>query len=72
MSTSSNTKSSGKRIELDLYEVRGRKKKTSGIGVQLLSRCNQLLESISIKSDSMFVNMDREGCSIRKVMAELH
>ena len=52
--------------------MRGRKKKTSGIGVQLLSRCNQLLESMSTKSDSMSVNLDREGCSIREVMAELH
>ena len=50
--------------------MRGRKKKTSGI--QLLSRCNQLLESISTKSDSTFVNLDREGYSIREVMAELH
>uniref|UniRef100_A0A2K2C2N0 Myb/SANT-like domain-containing protein n=1 Tax=Populus trichocarpa TaxID=3694 RepID=A0A2K2C2N0_POPTR len=70
MSSSSNTKSSGKRKERDHYDVRGRKKKTSGI--QLLSRCNQLLESISTKSDSTFVNLDREGCSIREVMAELH
>jgi len=44
----------------------------SGIGVQLLSRCNQLLENMSTKSDSTSVNKDREGCSIRKVMAELH
>ncbi|PNT56413.2 hypothetical protein POPTR_001G238000v4 [Populus trichocarpa] len=70
MSSSSNTKSSGKRKERDHYDVRGRKKKTSGI--QLLSRCNQLLESISTKSDSTFVNLDRDGCSIREVMAELH
>ena len=72
MSSSSNTKSGGKRKERDPYEVRGRKKKTSGIGVRMLSRCNQLLESMSTKSDSTSVNMDREGCSIRKVMAELH
>ena len=72
MSSSSNTKSSGKRKERDPYEGRGRKKKTSGIGVQLLSMCNQLLESMSTKSDSTFVHMDHEGCSIREVMAELH
>jgi hypothetical protein len=72
MSSSSNTKSGGKRKERDPYEVRGRKKKTSGIGIRLLSRCNQLLESMSTKSDSTSVNMDREGCSIRKVMVELH
>ncbi|KAL9404686.1 hypothetical protein Peur_001658 [Populus x canadensis] len=46
------------------------KKKTSGI--QLLSRCNQLLESKSTKSDSTSVNLDQEGCSIHEVMAELH
>jgi len=70
MSSNSNTKSGDKRKEQDHYDVRGRKKKTSRI--QLLSRCNQLLESISTKSDSTSVNLDREGCSIREVMAELH
>jgi len=70
MSSSSNTKGGGKKKELDHYDVRGRKKKT--FGIQLLSRCNQLLESMSTKSDSTSVNMDREGCNIRKVMAELH
>ncbi|PNS95518.1 hypothetical protein POPTR_017G062600v4 [Populus trichocarpa] len=70
MSSSSNTKSGDKRKERDHYDVRGRKKKASGI--QLLSRCNQLLESISTKSDSTSVILDREGCSIREVMAELH
>ncbi|KAG6793403.1 hypothetical protein POTOM_002611 [Populus tomentosa] len=38
MSSSNNTKSGGKKKERDPYEVRGKKKKTSGIGVQLLSR----------------------------------
>jgi len=33
ISNSNNTKRSGKRKERDLYEVRDRKKKTSGIGV---------------------------------------
>ena len=72
MSNSSNTTSGGKRKERDHYDVRGRKKKTAGIGVQLLSRCNHLLESMSTKSDSTSLNMDREGCSIREVMDELH
>jgi hypothetical protein len=72
MSSSSNTKSSGKRKERDHYDVRGSKKKTTKIGVQLLSRCNHLLESMSTKSDSTSLNMDREGCSICEVMAELH
>jgi len=72
MSSSGTTKNNGKRKERNLYKVRGRKKKMPGIGVQLLSRCNQLLESMPTKSDSMFVNMDCEGCCIREVMAELH
>jgi hypothetical protein len=72
MSSSTNTKSGEKRKERDHYDVRGRKKKTSGIGVKLLTRCNHLLESMSTKSDSTSVNMDREGCSIPEVMAELH
>ena len=70
MSSNSNKKGDGKRKEGDRYDMRGRKKKTSEI--QLLSRCNQLLESISTKSDSTSVNLDREGCSIREVTAELH
>jgi len=74
MSSSSNTKSGGKRKERDPSEVRGRKKKMSRIGVQLMSMCNQLLESMSTKSDSTSVNMDREGCCIREreVMAKSH
>lgn len=70
--SSSNTKRSGKRKERDHYDVRGRKKKTAGIGVQLLTRCNHLLESMSTKSDLTSVNMNCEGCSTRRVMAELH
>jgi hypothetical protein len=72
ISRSNNTKSNNKRKERDPSEVRGRKKKTYGIGVQLLSRWDQLLESMSIRSDSTSLNMDRQGCSISKVMAELH
>jgi hypothetical protein len=72
MSSSINTRSNGKRKERDPSEVQGRKKKTPGIGVRLLSRCNQLLESMSTKSDCTSLNMDREGCSIREVMTELH
>ena len=49
MSSSTNTKSGEKRKERDHYDVRGRKKKTSGIGVKLLTRCNHLLESMSTK-----------------------
>jgi len=72
ISSSSNTKSSDKRKEKDPSEVRGRKKKTFGIGVQLLSMWDQLLESMSTRSDSTSLHMDRQGCSIPKMMPELH
>ncbi|KAG6755176.1 hypothetical protein POTOM_040992 [Populus tomentosa] len=45
MSTSSNTKSSGKRKGRDHADVRCRKKKTSGIGVQLMTRYCDLVMS---------------------------
>jgi hypothetical protein len=47
-----------KKKERDLSEVRGRKKKTFGIGVQLMSRWDQLLKSMSTKNDSTSLNMD--------------
>jgi hypothetical protein len=72
MSSNINTRSNGTRKERDPSEVRGRKKKTSGISVRLLSRSNQLLESMSSKSDYTSLNMNREGYSIHEVMAELH
>jgi hypothetical protein len=72
ISSSNNTKSSDKRKEKDPSEVRGKKKKTFGIGVQLLSMWDQLLESMSIRSDSTSLHMDRQGCSIPKMMPELH
>lgn len=71
MSSSNNIKSSGKRKERDPSKVRGRKKKTSGIGVQLLSRWDQLLESMSTRSNFTSLHMDRQDCSILEVMAEL-
>uniref|UniRef100_A0A6N2KFB6 Uncharacterized protein n=1 Tax=Salix viminalis TaxID=40686 RepID=A0A6N2KFB6_SALVM len=53
MSTSSNTKSSGKRKERAHPESRARKKKSSGsIGAQLVSIQQQLLDSMSSRSDS--------------------
>ena len=72
MSSSYNTKNSGKLKERDHFEVRGRKKKTFGIGVQLLSRWDRLLESMSTRSDSTSLNIYLQGCSISEVMAELH
>jgi len=72
ISSSSNTKSSSKRKERDSSEVRARKKKMFGVGVRLLLRRDQLLESMSIRSDSTSLHMNRQGCSIPEVMAELH
>lgn len=72
MSSNSNTKSSGKRKEGDPYEVQVRKKKMYEIGVQLLSMLDQLLESMLTRSNFTSVHMDRQGCSIPEVMAELH
>uniref|UniRef100_A0A6N2L109 Uncharacterized protein n=1 Tax=Salix viminalis TaxID=40686 RepID=A0A6N2L109_SALVM len=59
ISSSSNTRDSGKRKERDPSKLRARKKKTSRIGVQILSRWDQLLESMSTKSDSTSFHMDR-------------
>ena len=71
MSSSSNTKSSGKRKEREHPAPRGRKKKTPGIGAQLVSLQQQLLESMSSMSDSTSAIKDLSGCSIAKVMAKL-
>ncbi|KAL9382378.1 hypothetical protein Peur_025413 [Populus x canadensis] len=38
----------------------------------LLLIWDQLLESMSTRSDSTSLNMDRQSCSIPKVMVELH
>ena len=70
--SSNNNKSSSKRKERNPSKGQCGKKKTSGIGVQMLSMWDQLLESMSTKSDSTSLNMDQEGCSILEVMAELH
>lgn len=47
------------------------KKKSPGIGAQLVSLQQQLLDSMSSKSDSTSANRDLPGCSIAEVMAEL-
>uniref|UniRef100_A0A6N2LP81 Uncharacterized protein n=1 Tax=Salix viminalis TaxID=40686 RepID=A0A6N2LP81_SALVM len=67
ISSSSNTLSSGKRKEMDANEGRAtkKKKKMASIDVQLLS-------NISTKSDSPSLHMDKQGCSIHEVMAEIH
>uniref|UniRef100_A0A6N2K303 Uncharacterized protein n=1 Tax=Salix viminalis TaxID=40686 RepID=A0A6N2K303_SALVM len=70
MSSSSNTKSSGKRKEREHPAPRGRKKKSPGIGAQLVSLQQQLLDSMSSISDSTSASRDLSGCSIAEVMAE--
>lgn len=73
MSSSSNTRSNGKRKERERVEVQARKKKrSSGIGMQLLSRQDQMVDSMSNNSDSTSINRDKKGFSIREVMTELH
>ncbi|KAG5235384.1 L10-interacting MYB domain-containing protein [Salix suchowensis] len=64
ISSSSNTKSSGKRKEREQLEPRARKKKSSSIGAQLVSIQQQLLDSMSSRSDSTSANKDLPGCSI--------
>ena len=71
ISSSSNTRSSGKRKQRDVPERRSRKKKSPRIGAQLVSIQQQLLDSISSRSDSTSANKDLPGCSIPQVMAEL-
>ena len=73
ISSSSNTRSSGKRKEMEANEGRTKKKKkTASIGVQLMSMWDQLVDSMSSKSDSTSFNMDKPGCSITEVMTEIH
>jgi hypothetical protein len=68
MLNNNNIRNSDKRKEKDHSEVRAEKKKTSKIGLQLSSRWDQLVESMSTKSDSTSLYMDRKGCSILEVM----
>ena len=70
ISNSSNTKSIGKRKEREHPEPRARKKRSYGIGAQLVSIQQQLLDSMSSRSDSTSANKDLPGCSIPEVMAE--
>jgi hypothetical protein len=72
MLNNNNTRNSDKKKEKDHSEIRAGMKKTSKIGLQLFSRWDQVVESMSTRSDSTSLYMDRKGCSILKVMAELH
>ncbi|KAG5235123.1 L10-interacting MYB domain-containing protein [Salix suchowensis] len=71
ISSSSNTRSSGKQKQRDVLEPRSRKKKSPGIGARLVSIQQQLLDSMSSRSDSTSANKDLPGCSIPEVMDEL-
>lgn len=48
------------------------KKKTASIGVQLLSKWDQLVDSMSTRSDLNSLYMDKQGCSIHKMMIVIH
>ncbi|KAG5223780.1 L10-interacting MYB domain-containing protein [Salix suchowensis] len=72
ISSSNNTRSSGKRKEMEANEGHTKKKKKTTIGVQLMSRWDQLVDNMSSKSDSTSFNMDKQGCSINEVMTEIH
>jgi hypothetical protein len=73
MFTSNNSGSSVKRKERERFEVQaGEKKRNSGIGLQLLSQWDHMVDSMSNNSDSTSISKDREGCSIHEVMIELH
>jgi len=60
------------RKKKDHLEVRGGKKRIYGVGLQLLSRWDQLVESMPPNSDSTSLHMDWKWFSISKVIGELH
>jgi len=72
MSSSSNTCNSEKRKERECSEIQAGGKKSSGIGLQLLLRWNQMVDSMSNNSNSTSINRDRKRCSILEVMTKLH
>jgi hypothetical protein len=49
-----------------------RKKRNYGIGLQLLSRWDQLIDNMSNNNDSTSICKDRKCYSILEVMSELH
>uniref|UniRef100_A0A6N2KGK3 Uncharacterized protein n=1 Tax=Salix viminalis TaxID=40686 RepID=A0A6N2KGK3_SALVM len=61
ISSSSNTQMNGKRKEMEANEGRTKKKKTASINVQLLSRWNHVVDSMSTRSDSTSLHMDKKG-----------
>jgi hypothetical protein len=72
MSSNNNIRSSDKWKEIDPSKVWARKKKTSGIGLQLLFMWDQLIESMLTRSDYTSLHMDKKWCSISVVMIEIH
>uniref|UniRef100_A0A6N2MP07 Myb/SANT-like domain-containing protein n=1 Tax=Salix viminalis TaxID=40686 RepID=A0A6N2MP07_SALVM len=57
--------------EMEANEGRA-KKKTANIGIQLLSKWDHLVDSMSTRSDSAFLHMDKQVCNIHEVMDEIH
>jgi len=72
VSSNSNTRSSGKRKEKEHFVVQTSKRRNSGIGLQLLSCWDQLVDNMSNNSDSTSISKDRKMCIIPEVISELH
>ncbi|KAL9384613.1 hypothetical protein Peur_021623 [Populus x canadensis] len=71
--STSNSSSIGKRKATQNCSGKSFKtKKGSGMGAQLFSRLDKLIDNVSIKSDCIFGFMDMKRCSIEEVMAEFH
>jgi hypothetical protein len=72
VSSNSNTRSSGKRKERKHFVVQTSKRRNSGIGLQLLSCWDQLVDNMSNNSDSTSISKDRKMCIIPEVISKLH
>jgi hypothetical protein len=71
--STSNPSSSGKRKAPQYCPSKSVKKKIgSGMGAQLLSRLDKLVDSASTISDYKSSFMDKKECSFEEVMAEFH
>jgi len=70
----SSTHSSGKikQITYSIKKSERKIKRGSRIGAQLVDCFNQLLVSVSIKNECTSTSGDIKGCSIARVMDELH
>ena len=73
MSSNRNTRISEKRKERECLDIQaGKKKRSSGIGMQVLSWFEQMVDIMSSNSDSISICRDKKWCSIHEVMIELH